>query len=222
MRGQVCLLPPSRVPAVVDEVMAEHPGSYVLDDAYVEPRDRPGRGRPSIPVIPSDRVVVIGYTSGSTGRPRPNPKTWGGFAACTALNASRLRDVLPREVGRAPAVDRGDRAAAAHVRDGTFRPDAVARRHGYTRRRTRCTRRTSRRRSPTCPAPAFSSAPQCIFAPCSSRGVALPDLRRHRLGHRAAAGRVGKGDGAAVRHRAARVFRLDGNLHHRVPSYGRR
>jgi len=96
MRGQACLLPPSRVPAVVNEVMGEHPGSYVLDDACVEqarpaqpPRDL------SIPVVPSDRVVVIGYTSGSTGRPKPNPKTWGGFAAVTALNARRLRDVLP-------------------------------------------------------------------------------------------------------------------------------
>jgi len=95
MRGQVCLLPPSRVPAVVTEVMEEHPGSYALDDAYVE------LARPvqptldlSIPMIPPDRVVVIGYTSGSTGRPKSQPKTWGGFAACTAQNVSRLREVL--------------------------------------------------------------------------------------------------------------------------------
>jgi len=92
IRGQVCLLPPSRVPAVVNEVMAEHPGSYVLDDAFVE-HVRPDQRPPSLalPAIPSDRVVVLGYTSGSTGRPRPNPKTWGCFAACTALNSSRLR-----------------------------------------------------------------------------------------------------------------------------------
>jgi len=95
MRGQVCLLPPSRVPAVVTEVMEEHPGSYALDDAYVE-LARPVEPLPdlSIPIIPPDRVVVIGYTSGSTGRPKSNPKTWAGFAACTALNASRLREVL--------------------------------------------------------------------------------------------------------------------------------
>jgi acyl-coenzyme A synthetase/AMP-(fatty) acid ligase len=92
IRGQVCLLPPSRVPAVVSEVMDAHPGSYELDDAAVE-QVRPAQPPPSlsIPAIPHDRVVVIGYTSGSTGRPRPNPKTWGCFAACTALNASRLR-----------------------------------------------------------------------------------------------------------------------------------
>ncbi len=96
IRGQVCLLPPSRVLAVVNEVMEEHPGSYALDDAYVEHLSpaQPLTER-SVPAVPPDRVVVIGYTSGSTGRPKPNPKTWGGFAACTALNASRLRDILP-------------------------------------------------------------------------------------------------------------------------------
>jgi acyl-coenzyme A synthetase/AMP-(fatty) acid ligase len=112
IRGQVCLLPPSRVPAVVSEVMDEHPGSYVLDDALVEQaRPDPRLLNLSLPPIPSDRVVVIGYTSGSTGRPRPNPKTWGCFAACTALNASRLRaasaalreDSLPWIVATVPS-----------------------------------------------------------------------------------------------------------------------
>ncbi len=112
IRGQVCLMPPSRVPAVLNEVMEEHPGSYELDDTAVE-QVRPVQPLPSlsIPAIPSDRVVVIGYTSGSTGRPRPNPKTWGCFAACTALNASRLRaasaalgeQLLPWIVATVPA-----------------------------------------------------------------------------------------------------------------------
>ncbi len=112
IRGQACLLPPSRVPAVVKEVIDEHPGSYVLDDAFVE-QAQPGPRLPSLslPEIPADRVVVIGYTSGSTGRPRPNPKTWGCFAACTALNASRLRaasaalreDSLPWIVATVPS-----------------------------------------------------------------------------------------------------------------------
>jgi acyl-coenzyme A synthetase/AMP-(fatty) acid ligase len=96
IRGQVCLLPPSRVAAVVNEVMEEHPGSYVIDDAHVEhaPPTPPPTQPPGL-AIPRDRVVVIGYTSGSTGRPKPNPKTWGGFAGCTALNASRLQEILP-------------------------------------------------------------------------------------------------------------------------------
>ena len=96
IREQVCLLPSSRVPAVVSEVTEEHPSSYVLDDACVEhARSAQPATELSFPAIPPDRVVVIGYTSGSTGRPRPNPKTWGGFSACTALNASRLRERLP-------------------------------------------------------------------------------------------------------------------------------
>ncbi len=95
MRGQVCLLPPSRVPAVVDEVAQEHPGCYRLDDALV------GRCREPLSLstmamsdIPDDRVVVVGYTSGSTGRPAANPKTWGSFVASSRLNAARLRQVL--------------------------------------------------------------------------------------------------------------------------------
>jgi len=94
-RGQACLLPPSRAPSVVAEVMKEHPGSYVIDDATVDRARATGRdtaGR--LPDIPPDRVVVVGYTSGSTGRPKPNPKTWGSFVASTAFNSARLHEVL--------------------------------------------------------------------------------------------------------------------------------
>src|SRR5512141_2957094 len=77
MRNQTCLLPPSRVPAVVEEVMAEHPGCYSVDDARVEAASAVRVATPTVaPHVPADRVVVIGYTSGSTGRPKPNPKTW--------------------------------------------------------------------------------------------------------------------------------------------------
>jgi len=67
IRGQACLLPPSRAPAVVAEVMEEHPGSYRLEDELVEgSRDPAPADRLRFPSIPSDRVVVVGYTSGST------------------------------------------------------------------------------------------------------------------------------------------------------------
>jgi acyl-coenzyme A synthetase/AMP-(fatty) acid ligase len=102
IRGQVCLLPPSRAPAVVAEVMEEHPGSYRLDDEVVEgSRDAAAPGRLHVPDIPSDRIVAIGFTSGSTGRPQPNPKSWGTFVAATAFNASRLREALRRDAGPA-------------------------------------------------------------------------------------------------------------------------
>jgi acyl-coenzyme A synthetase/AMP-(fatty) acid ligase len=95
IRGQVCLLPPSRAPSVVAEVLQGHPGSYLIDDSMVDrssARDA-GVGR-QLPDIPPERVVVIGYTSGSTGRPKSNPKTWRSFTASTAFNSTRLHDVL--------------------------------------------------------------------------------------------------------------------------------
>ena len=94
-RGQACLLPPSRAPSVVAEVMQEHPGSYLLDDQMVDRCPAvPAAAGARLPVPPPDRVVVVGHTSGSTGRPRANPKTWGSLVASTSLNAARLREVL--------------------------------------------------------------------------------------------------------------------------------
>ena len=94
MRGQTCLMPPSRAPAVVTQVMQAHPGAYVLDDSTVDQcRAAVGVAR-GFPDIPPDRVVVVGYTSGSTGQPMANPKTWGSFVASTRLNAERLREAL--------------------------------------------------------------------------------------------------------------------------------
>ena len=99
MRGQACLLPPSRAPAVVAEVEQEHPGCCRLDDAMVEKcRDEAGARQHDVlvaaPAPPPERVVVVGYTSGSTGRPKANPKTWGSLVASTRFNAARLREAL--------------------------------------------------------------------------------------------------------------------------------
>jgi acyl-coenzyme A synthetase/AMP-(fatty) acid ligase len=95
IRGQVCLLPPSRAPSVVAEVLQGQPGSYLIDDSMVDrfSASDGGIGR-QLREVPPDRVVVIGYTSGSTGRPKPNPKTWGSFVASTAFNSARLHEVL--------------------------------------------------------------------------------------------------------------------------------
>jgi acyl-coenzyme A synthetase/AMP-(fatty) acid ligase len=97
MRGQTCLMPPSRAPAVVSEVLQAHPGAYVLDDPVID-QCRAGSGVVrGFPDIPPDRVVVVGYTSGSTGRPKANPKTWGSLVASTRLNSARLREALEVE-----------------------------------------------------------------------------------------------------------------------------
>lgn len=98
LRGQVNLLPHSRAPNVVDEVMADHADSYCIGERAIEPPPRDHHRFSAhaehatvprdVPVLPADRVVAIGFTSGSSGRPKSNPKTWGSFAASTGFNAS--------------------------------------------------------------------------------------------------------------------------------------
>jgi acyl-coenzyme A synthetase/AMP-(fatty) acid ligase len=95
LRGQPCLLPPSRTAAVVDEVLAAHPGAYRIDDAWVASAGGAGGTHSTPPEPADDRVVVIGYTSGTTGRPKPNPKTWGSLRSSTALNVAAVRAALP-------------------------------------------------------------------------------------------------------------------------------
>jgi acyl-coenzyme A synthetase/AMP-(fatty) acid ligase len=100
VRGQTNLLPPSRAPHAVDEVMANHPGAYAIGELDLSPAP-PGYLRMpalddmlpaygGIPSVAADAVVAIGYTSGSTGKPKPNVKTWGSFVASNAGNASML------------------------------------------------------------------------------------------------------------------------------------
>lgn len=102
--GQTNLLPPSRAPQAVLDVMHAHPGCYAISDQTLE-LDPPQlwrlpdldalgaqAGTFDVPHLPADRVVAIGYTSGSTGTPKANPKTWGTFSASTAKNAALLRE----------------------------------------------------------------------------------------------------------------------------------
>lgn len=106
LRGQVNLLPSSRAPQAVDEVMRAHPGCYALGEQQLDPAP-PGYHRlPALdawqpiaadtgwPSIPADQVVAIGYTSGSTGAPSANAKTWGSFRASNAGNLARLHAIV--------------------------------------------------------------------------------------------------------------------------------
>jgi acyl-coenzyme A synthetase/AMP-(fatty) acid ligase len=102
LRGQTNLLPSSRAPQAVDEVMRAHPGCHALGDQPLDPAPpgyqqlppfgapRPARAETGWPSLPADQVVAIGYTSGSTGTPAANPKTWGSFHASNAGNLARL------------------------------------------------------------------------------------------------------------------------------------
>ena len=100
--GQTNLLPASRAPQAIDEVLGSYPGSYALGDAhpqlpaqlrYVHVPDAIGLEGSAVFCnlsIPAERIVAIGFTSGSTGTPKANLKTWGSFCASSALNADAL------------------------------------------------------------------------------------------------------------------------------------
>ena len=98
-RGQINLLPPSRVPHAIDEALAAHPGSYTIGDAALDPeppqylRFAPeGIARDAPPMLITDAAqVAIGYTSGSTGVPRANPKRWDKLAISSGHNDALLR-----------------------------------------------------------------------------------------------------------------------------------
>lgn len=103
LRGQTNLLPSSRAPRAVDEVMAAHPGCYALGEQALDPaphgyRRLPPLGRAEVvdasaewPRIPADQIAAIGYTSGSTGTPSANRKTWRSFHASNAGNLAMLQ-----------------------------------------------------------------------------------------------------------------------------------
>jgi acyl-coenzyme A synthetase/AMP-(fatty) acid ligase len=101
LRGQLNLLPSSRAPQAVDEVMAAHPGCYAVGEQALDPAPQGYFQLPSLdevsdvadvvwPLIPADQIVAIGYTSGSTGTPSANVKTWGNFHASNAGNLAML------------------------------------------------------------------------------------------------------------------------------------
>ena len=103
LRGQTNLLPSSRAPQAIDEVMAAHPGCYALGEQVLEPAPAGYHRLPMLTAIPTDedtsgwpqvpasQVVAIGYTSGSTGMPGANAKTWRSFHASNAGNLAMLR-----------------------------------------------------------------------------------------------------------------------------------
>lgn len=104
-RGQTTLLPPSRAPAAIDHVLAQHADSYCVGDQPLQPEPPGYRRLPAVLMrqagevltIGADALVAIGFTSGSTGQPRPNPKTWASFRASTAQNLLALGDLLGRD-----------------------------------------------------------------------------------------------------------------------------
>ena len=111
LREQITLLPSSRAPRAVDEVMAMHADAYALGEQSLEPAPRgyqqlPGFERVSAhdpewapPLLPAEQVVAVAYTSGSTGVPQPTWKTWGSFHASTSGNLMMLRAAFDGTLG---------------------------------------------------------------------------------------------------------------------------
>ncbi|WP_379654531.1 AMP-binding protein [Pseudoxanthomonas sp. UC19_8] len=101
LRGQVTLLPSSRAPAVVADVMDRHADTYALGDLPIDPAPAGYWRLPGtlghldgpVPEVPEDAVVCIGFTSGSTGAPKPFPKTLAAFRTSNAQNLSAVADL---------------------------------------------------------------------------------------------------------------------------------
>jgi acyl-coenzyme A synthetase/AMP-(fatty) acid ligase len=108
LRRQPTLLPPSRAPSVVLEMLERYPEAYCIGDDGLNgcalerqpPRYTPlpavlaeWRGPIELPMLPAETLAVIGFTSGSSGPPSTQPKTWGSLSLSTALNAALLREV---------------------------------------------------------------------------------------------------------------------------------
>jgi acyl-coenzyme A synthetase/AMP-(fatty) acid ligase len=104
VRGQMNLLPPSRAPHAIEEVLAAHPGSYALGETardglsahYVRVRcgARDSHAEIEVPDVDGEQTVAIGFTSGSTGQPKANPKTWASVHASTAHNTRTLAGAI--------------------------------------------------------------------------------------------------------------------------------
>lgn len=97
-REQVCLLPPSGLPGVMKEILADHPGAYIVAETRPELDDwpwlctelPPETGEAEEPVFDEDRTAVIAFTSGSTGYPKACPHRLATFRASAEMATAAL------------------------------------------------------------------------------------------------------------------------------------
>jgi acyl-coenzyme A synthetase/AMP-(fatty) acid ligase len=108
MRGQPTLLPPSRAPSVILEMLERYPEAHCVGDDGLNgcalERQPPhyttlsaahaewtGPIEPLL--LPPETLAVVGFTSGSSGPPKAQSKSWASFSKSTRLNAELLREV---------------------------------------------------------------------------------------------------------------------------------
>ncbi|MGH8581265.1 MAG: AMP-binding protein [Gammaproteobacteria bacterium] len=100
LRGQLTLLPASRAPRALAELLRDYPSSYCLvDGAGVLPEGTarlafPPEGFPAppdeIPAFPPSQPALVAFTSGSTGAAQPHLKPWGSLVRGAELAARRF------------------------------------------------------------------------------------------------------------------------------------
>ncbi len=100
---KICLLPPTRTPEVIRQLVVFAPDVCCLTDeeecdialpqVLVPQQPSAGAGTGSswrVPEIDADQAAAYVFTSGSTGVPVPYPKTWGKLVRCVRDGAARL------------------------------------------------------------------------------------------------------------------------------------
>ena len=103
VRGMTTLLPPSRTPAAIDDVLAQYPDAICVSDVRLAPApprlhalpERLPRLPGEPPTVDADAVALVAFTSGSTGKPKANPKTWASLQVSTAQNLAALDHLRP-------------------------------------------------------------------------------------------------------------------------------
>jgi acyl-coenzyme A synthetase/AMP-(fatty) acid ligase len=93
LRGGATVLPPSRAPAIVEEMLRTHEGSLACDDGDVRAAID-GAAAPPVVDLPLGPIAAIGHTSGSTGAPQAHPKTWEAFVHTARRDLARIREAI--------------------------------------------------------------------------------------------------------------------------------
>ena len=99
VKKQTNLLPASKLPALISEMVEDYPGSYVLSDNENTPCDfllkaddlsQTSNEKLELISIKAEHVAAVVFTSGSTGKSRPNIKSWGSLYTEATLAIERF------------------------------------------------------------------------------------------------------------------------------------
>jgi acyl-coenzyme A synthetase/AMP-(fatty) acid ligase len=105
VRGQVSLLPHSRVPGVLGQIASSYPGAYVAHDGGDAPsgfrvvpvRESGGRRASNVSLgIDPDKDALHAFTSGSSGMPKATAKSWRALMAGGRALEARAGDMRGR------------------------------------------------------------------------------------------------------------------------------